>query len=218
MIGFPYFKGISIKNKIFATNIVIIIISITSIAIFANLVSQRAIIDKATNNSSRELFLINNNIETLITSVEDYSKMLATDYRLQEVLYQDMLENNPDGELEGLIMRKSISEIISNYIKPNNKVKAASVLTSHMNWVDVGYADNDSARQVFGANPVAMVHENITNPIWTGLFIRIWNEFPLTFILGAKDQFRPLNVGLHSFFVSVGVSHWGAYRGRLDVD
>lgn len=169
MIGFPYFKGISIKNKIFATNIVIIIISITSIAIFANLVSQRAIIDKATNNSSRELFLINNNIETLITSVEDYSKMLATDYRLQEVLYQDMLENNPDGELEGLIMRKSISEIISNYIKPNNKVKAASVLTSHMNWVDVGYADNDSARQVFGANPVAMVHENITNPIWTGL-------------------------------------------------
>lgn len=41
------------------------------------------------------------------------------------------------------------------------------------------------------------------------IFMRIWNEFPLAFIIGAKDQFRPLTVGLHSFFVSVGVSHWG---------
>lgn len=41
------------------------------------------------------------------------------------------------------------------------------------------------------------------------VFMRIWNEFPLAFILGARDQFRPLTVGLHSFFVSIGVSHWG---------
>ncbi|MCR2806282.1 carbohydrate ABC transporter permease [Paenibacillus soyae] len=41
------------------------------------------------------------------------------------------------------------------------------------------------------------------------IFMRVWNEFPLAFILGARDQFRPLTVGLHSFFVSVGVSHWG---------
>ncbi|MFS0723145.1 carbohydrate ABC transporter permease [Paenibacillus sp. 1P07SE] len=41
------------------------------------------------------------------------------------------------------------------------------------------------------------------------IFMRVWNEFPLAFILGAREQFRPLTVGLHSFFVSVGVSHWG---------
>jgi len=41
------------------------------------------------------------------------------------------------------------------------------------------------------------------------IFMRVWNEFPLAFILGSKEQFRPLTVGLHSFFVSVGVSDWG---------
>ncbi|MBD3919480.1 carbohydrate ABC transporter permease [Paenibacillus sp. PR3] len=41
------------------------------------------------------------------------------------------------------------------------------------------------------------------------IFMRIWNEFPLSFIIASKDQFRPLTVGLFSFFVSVGVSDWG---------
>lgn len=41
------------------------------------------------------------------------------------------------------------------------------------------------------------------------LFMRIWNEFPLAFIIASKDQFRPLTVGLLSFFVSLGVSDWG---------
>lgn len=41
------------------------------------------------------------------------------------------------------------------------------------------------------------------------LFMRIWNEFPLAFIIAAKDQYRPLTVGLLSFFVNVGVSDWG---------
>ncbi|RED61870.1 carbohydrate ABC transporter permease [Cohnella lupini] len=41
------------------------------------------------------------------------------------------------------------------------------------------------------------------------IFIRIWNEFPLAFIVASRDQFRPLTVGLLSFFVNVGVSDWG---------
>ncbi|MBB6734720.1 carbohydrate ABC transporter permease [Cohnella sp. CBP 2801] len=41
------------------------------------------------------------------------------------------------------------------------------------------------------------------------LFMRIWNEFPLAFIIASRDHFRPLTVGLLNFFVSVGVSDWG---------
>ncbi len=41
------------------------------------------------------------------------------------------------------------------------------------------------------------------------VFMRIWNEFPLAFVLASRDQFRPLTVGLLNFFVSVGVSDWG---------
>lgn len=41
------------------------------------------------------------------------------------------------------------------------------------------------------------------------IFMNIYNEFFLAFILGAEDKIRPLTVGLLNFFVSIGVSHWG---------
>ena len=56
-----YLSGISIKNKLFTTNILIIIISVSTLAFFANSVSQKVIIKKAMDNSSRELILIDNN-------------------------------------------------------------------------------------------------------------------------------------------------------------
>ena len=41
------------------------------------------------------------------------------------------------------------------------------------------------------------------------IFMNIYNEFFLAFILGAENKIRPLTVGLLNFFVSIGVSHWG---------
>ncbi|RCX14771.1 carbohydrate ABC transporter membrane protein 2 (CUT1 family) [Anaerobacterium chartisolvens] len=41
------------------------------------------------------------------------------------------------------------------------------------------------------------------------IFMNIYNEFFLAFILAAEDRIRPLTVGLLNFFVSIGVSHWG---------
>ncbi|NOU66995.1 HAMP domain-containing protein [Paenibacillus sp. LMG 31461] len=168
-----YFNGLSIKNKIFSTNILIIILSISIIALFANIVSQKAIIEKAVKNSSRELVLIDNNLQTLITTVEDYSKILATDYRLQNELYNDFLENNNlstshyVGGLDNLSMKKTLSEVISNIVEPNTNIKAVSVLTSNHQWVDVGFADNEFASRIFGSGPEAIDHS--FQPVLTGL-------------------------------------------------
>jgi len=41
------------------------------------------------------------------------------------------------------------------------------------------------------------------------IFINIWNEFFLAFIMGARDSIRPLPVALLNFFTSIGVSDWG---------
>lgn len=41
------------------------------------------------------------------------------------------------------------------------------------------------------------------------IFMNIYNEFFLAFILAAEDKIRPLTVGLLNFFVSIGVAHWG---------
>jgi raffinose/stachyose/melibiose transport system permease protein len=41
------------------------------------------------------------------------------------------------------------------------------------------------------------------------IFINIWNEFFLAFIMGAREGIRPLPVALLNFFTSIGVSDWG---------
>ncbi len=168
-----YFSGISIKNKLFSTIILIIIISVSTLAFFANRVSQNVIIKKAINDSSRELILIDNNLQTLISTVEDYSKILATDYRLQSELYKDLLAHNRVSEpgtvlgLDNLSMKKTMSEVISNIVEPNTNIKAASILTASQQWVDVGSADSEYASETFGNSPTSDSHSN--QPFWSGL-------------------------------------------------
>ena len=41
------------------------------------------------------------------------------------------------------------------------------------------------------------------------IFISIWNEFAIAQVLGNTEKLRPIPVALQSFFLSVGVSHWG---------
>ncbi|MEK0314917.1 cache domain-containing sensor histidine kinase [Cohnella sp. 56] len=174
MKGFTkYVGGISIHNKIFISNLLIIVFFISTQAIFTNTISQKAIIEKAVNDSSRELVLIRNNLQTLLTSIEDYSKILASDYRLQNVLYNDLLLNNesyphqPAAGLSNLSMNKILSETISNIVEPNTKIKAVSILTSNRQWVDVGFADNDYASRLFGEGDETADHSYL--PVWTGL-------------------------------------------------
>lgn len=168
-----YFHGISIKNKIFITNIMIIFISISTLAFFANIVSQKAIIEKAVNNSSRELVLIDNNLQTLQSTVEDYSKILATEYRLQSELYNDLLVNKdfsvyrPPGGLNNLLMQKTLSEVISNIVEPNTKIKTASVFTADHHWVDVGFADNEFASRILSSVSEPAMNSDL--PVWTRL-------------------------------------------------
>lgn len=174
MKGFSkYIGGISIKNKIFIANLLIIVVFISTQSYFANTISQKAIIEKEINNSSRELVLIKNNLQTLISTMEDYSKILASDYRLQNVLYNDLLLNNEfyaSKRVEGLnnlSMKKTLSETISNIVEPNTKIKAVSILTSNHQWVDVGFADNAYASRIFGDG--YGVEDRFYLPTWTGL-------------------------------------------------
>ncbi|NQX45421.1 sensor histidine kinase [Paenibacillus tritici] len=174
MKGFSmYIGGISIKNKIFISNILIIVVFISTQSYFANTISQKAIIEKEINNSSRELVLIQNNLQTLVSTIEDYSKILASDYRLQNELYNDLLLNTkhedskPVGGLNNLSMKKTLSETISNIVEPNTKIKAVSILTSNHHWVDVGFADNAYASRIFGDGYGP--EDRYYLPVWTSL-------------------------------------------------
>ncbi|WP_276358118.1 cache domain-containing sensor histidine kinase [Cohnella caldifontis] len=168
-----HLSAISIKNKIFITNILIIVVSLSTLALFANTVSRKAIIEKAVNNSARELVLIDNNLQTLLSTIEDYSKILASDYRLQNELYNDLISNKdrsalkPAEGLNNLSMNNTLSAVMSNIVEPNTMIKAASILTAHHQWVDAGFADNGYANRIFGSDAENAEHSYL--PAWTGL-------------------------------------------------
>ncbi|MFI3213490.1 MAG: carbohydrate ABC transporter permease [Eubacteriales bacterium] len=45
--------------------------------------------------------------------------------------------------------------------------------------------------------------------------IHTWNEFSLALVIGAKENMRPLTVGLLDFFVSIGVADWGVIGAAM---
>lgn len=124
------FNKISITNKLFILNALIIMSSLLVFANCVNNASTTAIIEKAEKSASRELELINKNLMTMINSFEDYTRIIASDYRLQEELFElknQNLSNLEINSLEKLDIKSIISAIICNIIAPNTQGAAIAV-------------------------------------------------------------------------------------------
>ncbi|MCD9023502.1 cache domain-containing sensor histidine kinase [Cohnella silvisoli] len=173
------YQSISIKNKIFISNIVIIVISLSILALFANIVSSKAIVDKAVNNSSRELELIDKNLQTLISRAEDFSRILATDHRLQANLLKQMNfyanASVSSDSLGSLNIKNTLSEVISNIVQPSTQIAAASVMDSNNHLFDIGYADNASISTMMSPDLIRTIKEKQV-PVWTNLFAFKYNN------------------------------------------
>lgn len=164
---FIFLKDVSIKNKIFFLNVLIILIVIPTFAIFSNNISKRAIISKATSNSKRELLLINKSVENLTNNVEDYIRILSIDYRLDQQL--KLANNNYNDTIAKFDSDKVLSKVISNVVSPTTVVSAASIMKLDGTLFEIGYADNSCVYSAFNKDFIEYVSNNKT-PIWTNLF------------------------------------------------
>ena len=108
------YKNVSIKSKIFLCNVIIVIIPLMILAFFTNMISTQAIIDKAIKNSIRELTLIDKNLETLTNAIEDYVRILSTDYRLQNTMKE--IKTKELNSLEEIDVTSTLSEVLSNFL------------------------------------------------------------------------------------------------------
>lgn len=143
---FQRLGDISIRNKIFVLNAVIIVVSVTVFAYFATRISNNAIIDKATRNATRELALIDKSLSTLVTNAEDSIRILTTNDRLQKALGEyDRKGFNP---VRSLDISNTLSSVISSMVTPNTQYAAASIMTAGNALFDIGYADNDRVRDI----------------------------------------------------------------------
>jgi two-component system sensor histidine kinase YesM len=88
-----FFDGMALKDKVFLFNALVIVFSLFTLGFFATSISSGAIIDKVEKSSAMELELIDRNLETMMSSYEDYIRVIATDYRLQDQLLHENYSN-----------------------------------------------------------------------------------------------------------------------------
>jgi len=189
------FKKISFGNKIFIFNALVFIISLSVLAFSANQISTNTILDKAQRSSIRELKLIDRNISTMKQSIEDYLRLISSEYRLQNTLYSinsDRENNIKENPLEKTKISSLMSSIVSNIISPSTHLIGSSILIGD----EVLYSGYDLSNfdtyNTLGADYFKEV-KRTQKPIWSSIFPleydsgRIENVFAVAKIIIDKE-------------------------------
>lgn len=166
------FHKISFGNKIFIFNALIFIVALFVLSFAASKVSTRAIMDKAQSSAVRELQLIDKNLETMVKSIEDYLRMISSEYRLQQTLLT-IDKNKKNGidklPLETIRISSLMSSIVSNIVAPSTQLVGSSILIEN----EVVYSGYTLGRfdpvQVLGNDYFESI-SSLGRPVWSGLF------------------------------------------------
>lgn len=162
-----FLNNISIKTKLFLVNVAIIIVTLSVLAYFSNDISSRAIIDKSVKSSARELALIDNNLQTMVNNIENYSRILSTDKELQKQLENyDSLSIDP---LKDIDSRNELIRVLNGIVSPVTNLLAANIITTDRKIMAVGTVDENSLSSVIDRDFLDYVYEKAI-PVWTGLF------------------------------------------------
>lgn len=162
-----FLNNISIKTKLFLVNVAIIIVTLSVLAYFSNDISSRAIIDKSVKSSARELALIDNNLQTMVNNIENYSRILSTDKELQKQLENyDSLSIDP---LKDIDSRNELIRVLNGIVSPVTNLLAANIITTDRKIMAVGTVDESSLSSVINRDFLDYVYEKAI-PVWTGLF------------------------------------------------
>jgi two-component system, sensor histidine kinase YesM len=176
------YNNLTLKNKILILNALVIISSLIILAYFANSISSEAIIGKAEKSSIRELELIDSNLNTLIRSIEDYSKVIATNDRLQEYLMElfnsngKVSEDTQVDESTNIIKIKPVmTDILRNIIYPNTPIFVSAIfINNNAVYVDKTI-DNHSFQNVIKENFLNTAFK-LQKPIWSDLLKLTLND------------------------------------------
>jgi len=155
--------------------------SLSVLGYISSSIAGEAIIERAIKSSKRELQLIDSNLYTVIRSIEDYSKLIASDEKLQELvkeLYQEVHENN--GNINKVKVRPEMSRILSNIVSPNTMIIASAVYVDmQLAYSDINI-DDYSSQQIITEDFLDAAYE-YQKPLWSDLLL-------LSFSDGTKEN------------------------------
>ncbi|PHV70818.1 two-component sensor histidine kinase [Sporanaerobium hydrogeniformans] len=169
MVFIKKIKNFSLKNKIFVSNTLIITVALLFFAIFANQVFSEELMERTKRSSIREIDLININLDTMINSIEDYSRVIASEYRLQKELVEIKHTSEADKILlKNLRIKTAMSEIVSNIISPNTQIAGIAVFEDKKVIYSGHSIDEKSVNKIIHNDYLETVYQ-IQRPTWTGL-------------------------------------------------
>ena len=160
-------RNLSIKNKIFLYIVVVVFLSLLLISYFSNLISTEAIIKKAQINSSRELSLISNNLDTMISNINNSGVSLSIDYRMQ-----DLLNANP-AVPESLSARNNLNmelqRIIYGTLTLRSKIESSEVVSSDLTLFQTGKYAPDVVGDIVRSEASDYI-DSVKSTYWMGLY------------------------------------------------
>jgi len=162
-----FHRNLSIKNKIFLNIVIVVFLSLLLISYFSNLISTEAIIKKAQINSSRELSLISNNLDTMIFNINNSGVSLSIDYRMQ-----DLLNANPKVP-ESLSTRSDLNmelqRIIYGTLTLRSKIESSEVVSSDLELFQIGKYAPDVVSEIVRREASAYI-DSVKSTYWLGLY------------------------------------------------
>ncbi|QNK58943.1 sensor histidine kinase [Paenibacillus sp. PAMC21692] len=141
--------------------------SLFVISYYSNHISTKAIIQKAQINSSRELSLITNHLNTLISTINNSGVSLSIDYRMQA-----LLNDNPTVP-ESLSAKNSLNiefqRIIYSTLTLRSKIKTTEIVSADYSIFQTSEFDPETVKGIVKREASDYI-DNIKSAYWMGLY------------------------------------------------
>lgn len=187
----------SLKMKIFLYNILIFICGITAFSIIAAKGFTNAILKSEKESTARELSLINNNLDTMLSDTEDYLRIAASDKELQQIIIKYNGQENK--ELQRQKTSYELSKVVSNIISPNTKIAGGAVLADG-EVLFSGYSiTQENVRKVLDEEYLEEIKKN-QKATWGGLKLLHYSDnreeyvFPVSKLIMDKETGERLGI------------------------
>jgi len=199
---------ISLKNKIFFLTTLLALMILVIFAGICSVSVRKSMLSMSRDYYIKALGLIEKNIDTTIRAIEDYSRIIASDYRMQEKLSEYV---NAESEKDKLVVNYSIfrelAEIGSNVITPTTQISGMAVSVEGK-IVYSGYDINPEAvYDILSSIHLEAAYERQV-PVWVDLapltfsdyYHTRQNVFSVSKLIREKNSGQAL--GVVSFFIN----------------
>jgi two-component system, sensor histidine kinase YesM len=162
-------RDMKLKNKILLTNLIVLALVITVLIVTSNQMFISYFIDETQKNLDREQQLIVQSLDTIFNSTEDYIRLVACDYNLQQSMKQlRQVENTPAYSIGKVQLSTIMGEIMSNFIHPVTHIIGGAIIEDGK-VIYSGYDINSEyVEQSLPEGFLPLIKEK-QRPVWSGL-------------------------------------------------